>query len=217
MALPTGGHWLKLSLAAGLFSASLWAMNSLPLYCLGIALLTSCSPTVEKPDYKVLQKDGKYELRKYPDLAVVSAPMGAMDQRNTSFRSLFRYISGENEKQQKISMTSPVFMDEGNADAKAKGAMSFVMPKKVVQAGAPEPSEKQVALGKISGGTFAIIDFKGWRSKAKQQAAEKDLIAWVKAKGWKSQGSTFFAFYNPPWTPELLRQNEVWLKVETPD
>jgi len=141
--------------------------------------------------------------------------MPSMDKRNDSFRSLFRYISGDNKKQKKISMTSPVFMNEKIGAEKENGSMSFFLPKKVAENAPPQPSAEKVTLGKIDGGQFAVIEFNGWRDKAKQKAAQKELLKWVDTKGWKSDGPAFFAFYNPPWTPEILRQNEVWIAIKT--
>ena len=74
---------------------------------------------IEKPAYETIEKEGKFEIRKYEAIPVVSAPMDNMGQRDQSFRKLFQYISGANEKKQKIAMTSPVFM-EGKADDKGE-------------------------------------------------------------------------------------------------
>ena len=183
-----------------------------------IALISSCAVAIEKPDYEVIEREDTRELRKYADLPVVSAPMGGMNERNDSFGKLFKYISGENKPQQKVSMTSPVFMEGSPKDqAPAKsGTMSFLVPSEVAKAGTPDPTGQDVRLRKITGGTIATINFKGWREEAKRAAAVKKLQDWAKTKGWKAKGEPFFAIYDPPWTPEILRRNEVWLHVETP-
>ena len=43
-------------------------------------ILSSC--VIEKPDYKTLQKEGNFEVRKYAAIKVVSAPMKDMEKRN---------------------------------------------------------------------------------------------------------------------------------------
>ncbi len=181
-----------------------------------LILLSGAAFAIEKPDYQVLQKDGKLELRKYADLPVVSAPMAGMNQRNDSFGQLFQYISGANKDQQKIKMTSPVFMEGSHKDkAPAKsGTMSFLVPANIAKAGTPDPTGKEVRLAKIGGGTIAAIRFKGWKSEVARKSAIDDLRAWVKTRGWKADGQPFFAIYNPPWTPGFLRRNEVWLRVK---
>lgn len=184
-----------------------------------IALLSSCATAIEKPDYELLLKDDTKELRHYPDLPVVSTPMGGMEARNDSFGKLFRYISGNNEAEQKVEMTSPVFMEGSPKDeAPAKsGTMSFLIPSKVAKAGTPAPTGEEVALRQITGGTVATINFKGWRDEAKRELAIQKLVKWIASRGWKAKGEPFFAIYDPPWTPEILRTNEVWLRVEVPE
>ena len=183
------------------------------------ALLSSCATAIEKPDYELLLKDDTRELRKYDNLPVVSTPMGGMGERNDSFGKLFQYISGNNEGQQKVKMTSPVFM-EGSAKDKApakSGTMSFLIPSKVAKAGTPAPTGRDVQLKQITGGTIATINFKGWRDERKREVAVEKLRVWVDSKGWKAKGEPFFAIYDPPWIPELFRTNEVWLRVDTPE
>lgn len=178
--------------------------------------LALCSCAIEKPRYEVLAKEGSFELRKYPAMKIVSAPMASMGKRDDSFRKLFRYISGENAAQQKISMTAPVFMDEGAGKKPDQnpGVMSFMIPAKVVEQGAPAPAEKALEIKEIGRGIFAVFRFKGWNQAEKRQAASLALKNIIKQRKLKPIGEPFFAFYNPPWTPEFLRRNEVWQRVE---
>jgi hypothetical protein len=175
-----------------------------------------CSCAIEKPPYEVLAKDGSFELRKYPAIKIISAPMANMDKRDDSFRKLFRYISGENAAQQKISMTAPVFMSEGSGKKANQnpGVMSFMIPAKVVERGVPAPGEKVLEIKEIGQGTFAVFSFKGWNNAEQRQAASLALQDVIKQRKLKAISEPFFAFYNPPWTPEFLRRNEVWQRVE---
>jgi hypothetical protein len=61
----------------------------------------------ESAPYKVVRSDGQFELRDYPVLTVVETPM-ARDSNGSggSFNRLFRFITGGNEANQKISMTT---------------------------------------------------------------------------------------------------------------
>ena len=178
--------------------------------------LAVCSCAIEKPPYEVLAKEGSFELRKYPAIKIVSAPMANMDNRDVSFRKLFRYISGENAAKQKISMTAPVFMNEASEKTPEQnpGVMSFMIPAKVVEQGVPAPGEQALEIKEIGQGTFAVFRFKGWDQAAPRQAASLALQNVVKQRKLKPIGEPFFAFYDPPWTPELLRRNEVWQRVE---
>jgi DNA gyrase inhibitor GyrI len=181
------------------------------LYALLIASLTSCA--IEKPAYETVQKKGNFEVRTYAAIPIVSAPMADMEKRNDSFRQLFKYISGENDKKQKISMTAPVFVDD-TADAKKSGSMSFMIPAVVAKNGSPNPNAEGLAVEKIEGGTYAVLRFSGWDKEDKRTAATESLAKLITENKLNPKGKPFFAFYDPPWIPELLRQNEVWQKLK---
>jgi DNA gyrase inhibitor GyrI len=171
---------------------------------------------LEEPAHKELEKDGKFALREYEAIPVVSAPMDGMGERNDSFRKLFRYISGDNEAEQTIEMTSPVIMSDDPADKPdgTEGTMSFMIPAAVAKEGAPAPDGEDLSVSSISRGKFAVLRFKKWRSEDARKKAIEELLAWVEEKKLEPLGEPVFAFYDPPWTPELLRRNEVWLRVK---
>ncbi len=59
----------------------------------------------ESAEYKVVESDGKFEVREYPDLMLLATTTKLEAQgRDGSFMKLFRYISGVNVTKQKISM-----------------------------------------------------------------------------------------------------------------
>lgn len=164
----------------------------------------------ETAAYETIEKDGNFEIRRYEDLRVATTPMGG-DERNQSFGRLFRYISGENDGERKIEMTTPVFMP-GSADGSMR-EMQFVVPKAVAAAGAPDPRAKEVTLASVPGGRFAVLRFAGRLDKT--SAAEKfaELRAELEKRGLTPQGDPVFAGYDPPWTPGPLRRNEVLVRV----
>ncbi|MCE2960897.1 MAG: SOUL family heme-binding protein [Akkermansiaceae bacterium] len=181
------------------------------LFALLIATLTSCA--IEKPTYESVQKKGDFEVRKYAAIPIVSAPMQDMEKRDNSFRQLFKYISGENDKKQKISMTSPVFVNEA-ADSKKSGSMSFMIPSEVAKMGSPTPNAEGLAVAKIDGGSYAVLRFSGWDKEDNRKAASESLAKLIVENKLNPTGKPFFAFYDPPWIPEMLRQNEVWQMLE---
>jgi DNA gyrase inhibitor GyrI len=139
---------------------------------------------IEKPGYETIEKDGKFEVRKYEAIPVVSAPMDNMGQRDQSFRKLFQYISGANEKKQKIAMTSPVFM-EGKADDKGEnpnGRMSFVVPAAIAKTGTPQPDGEGLKTSEIKGGKVAVLRFSGWDNEANRKKAITDLSTFTTTK-----------------------------------
>ena len=63
----------------------------------------------------MVRSAGKFELRDYPALTVVETTMAQHRHgADGSFNRLFTFITGRNEAKQKIAMTTPVFMSEGN-------------------------------------------------------------------------------------------------------
>lgn len=164
----------------------------------------------ETAAYETIEKEGDFEIRRYEELRVVATTMSG-DERNQSFGRLFRYISGENDGEQKIEMTTPVFMP-GSADGSMR-EMQFVVPKTVAAAGAPDPKAKEVKLDRVPGGRFAALRFSGRLDQ--KRAAEKfaELRALLEKRGLVPQGDPIFAGYDPPWTPGPMRRNEVLVRV----
>ncbi|EMB15506.1 SOUL family heme-binding protein [Rhodopirellula europaea] len=177
----------------------------------------------ESAEYKVIESDGEFEIREYPDLMLVATKTKIDAQgRDGSFMKLFRYISGANEAEQKISMTTPVFMENDQADSEVQ--MGFVMPKEVAVEGVPSPTGPDVDVRKRTGGRFAVIRFPGKLDKKLAKESEAKLRAWMKSKGLtaaineddesnKTSGVEA-ASYDPPFTPAALRRNEVLIRLK---
>ena len=166
----------------------------------------------ESADYKVIESDGNIEIREYPDL-MLAATVSKMDSqgRDGSFMRLFRYISGANEGEQKIAMTTPVFMegDVGKSDV----SMGFVMPKEVAAEGVPEPKGDGVKIRKREGGRFAVIRFSGRLDSRVAKEQEAKLREWMKSRGLEGEPKAEAAGYDPPFTPGPLRRNEVLIRL----
>lgn len=168
----------------------------------------------ESAPYKVIESDGKIEIREYPDL-MLAATESKFEARGNdgSFMRLFRYISGDNESGQKIAMTTPVFMEPDNPEA--KGQMGFVMPESVTKAGAPEPKADNVTLRQRPGGRFAVIRFSGVMNAKKAEEQEVKLRDWLQQRGLQAEEKAERAGYDPPFTPGLLRRNEVLIRLQS--
>ncbi len=167
----------------------------------------------EGPAYEVISRTDGIEIRRYADVVGVVTPTATAGpgDRNSGFGRLFRYITGENEGGQKIAMTSPVLME---VDREANEiAMIFVMPRETVEGGVPSPTRESVSVRTIPGGKFAVLRFQGHRSREAQLEALATLREGIARRGWTAQGDPVFAYYDPPWTPEFLRRNEVMLRV----
>jgi hypothetical protein len=167
----------------------------------------------ESAEYAVLESDRSFEVREYPDLMMATTGMGVESQgEDGSFMRLFRYISGTNDANQKVAMTTPVFM-EPVAD-NGQGQMGFVVPKQVTEHGIPEPTNDSVRIKKRVGGRFAVIRFAGRINRESRTGAEQKLRTWMNDQGLIADGEAEVAGYDAPWTPGPLRRNEILIRCQ---
>jgi hypothetical protein len=172
-------------------------------------LLATSRAMTRTPRYKLLLKDGNFELRDYPHLTVVNAPMGGTGM-DSSFRKLFGYITGGNESSEKIAMTTPVLIGAAGGER----TMGFIMPDNVAAQGVPKPSDPTISLGQLDPGRFAVLRFNGEHSSANEAHAVETLMHWLTTRNLVAQGAPVIAYYDPPWTPVFLRRNEVMIPVQ---
>jgi len=163
----------------------------------------------ETPEYKVVRTDAKFEIRDYPALTLATTPMSG-DGMSGGFGQLFRFITGNNERAEKIEMTSPVLINT----SKDKKTMSFIMSKKVVEQGVPRPAGDTVTLSKVEAARVAAFRFSGSRTAENEKTAIETLTRWLTVQKIVRQGDPVFAYYDPPWTPAFLRRNEVMFRIE---
>lgn len=181
-------------------------MRLLPV--LLVALLpVNLMASYESPDYRTVSSEGSFEIRDYPSLTVVSAPMPHRGQ-DGAFMKLFRFIEGRNDRSEKIAMTTPVLMTGTES-----GTMSFIVPKAVAEKGVPSPSNPELNVIAKPAARYAVYRYSGSTKPAAAEAAAKKLLSWVAVKGLAAQGSPIFAYYDPPWTLWFLRRNEVLVRL----
>jgi DNA gyrase inhibitor GyrI len=186
------------------------------LICLALAVLAGlvsagCAAVragYDTAPYKVVRKDGNFELRTYPALVLAETPMR---NSNDGFRRLFRYISGNNAAKQKIAMTTPVYMTGENTNA----TMAFVMPKNMSASATPKPGEESVTIRETTGGQYAVWRFSGGRNGENEELALAALQSRLAQENMKSKGGPIFGYFDPPWTPSFVRRNEVMLRLAT--
>lgn len=167
----------------------------------------------ESAEYKVIESDKNIEIREYPDLMLAATDSKMDSQGNDgSFMRLFRYISGNNEAGQKISMTTPVFMEGDIGESEI--SMGFVMPKEVAVEGVPAPKSDGVQIRKRKGGRFAVIRFAGRLDSKLAKQQEAKLREWMKSRDLEGEQTVEAAGYDPPFTPGLLRRNEVLIRLK---
>lgn len=188
------------------------------LLCASIPVIAGCSvfgnSGVEIAPYKVLKKEGAFELRHYERMVLVTATMSeGIDNQRGSFYKLFDYISGENSQGREIPMTAPVFMDQEN---KKTEKMSFVLPYNYTMDMAPSPQDETVKLEEVKNYTVAVVTFSGLLKQDNITEHQIMLEEWIKSNGYKKTGSVKAAGYNPPFTIPAMRRNEVLISVIKP-
>jgi hypothetical protein len=164
----------------------------------------------ESARYAVVRTAGLFELRDYSALTVVETPMATPgNSADGSFSRLFRFISGQNQAQQKISMTTPVFM----SGATTNRSMAFVMPAKLQSDQVPAPTDPAVSVRTLPPQRFAVFRFSGSRTSVNESTALTKLQEWLASQSLPTNSAPIYAHFDPPWTPAFLRRNEVMLPV----
>jgi hypothetical protein len=156
----------------------------------------------EEQSYEVVQTKSDFEIRYYPPVMMAAY---VSDSNNSSgFRSLFRYISGSNQSQTKIAMTTPVHMEkqeQGNS-------MAFVLPKKFDPKTTPLPSDSQVKVYESKGGYYASMRYSGYTNEAKEKNYTAQLKTSLEKEGIQIAGLPKVFVYNSPFN-FMNRRNEI--------
>ena len=161
---------------------------------------------IEESKYNVVKSNEIYEIRKYSDRLAVQV---VNTNQNNSFRKLFNYISGNNETNEEIKMTTPVTQMEN----KGNMTMQFYLPSKFNKDNAPNPSRSDVEVVNIEGGYYAVIRYSG-RASDKNFIKHKEILEnELKKDNISIKSPAIKASYNSPFTLPMLRRNEAMFKV----
>jgi hypothetical protein len=192
--------------------------------------ITGEGMAIEEAKYSVITKDGNLELRQYePHFVAETIVEGDFDGvGNEGFRRLFKYISGENQKKQAISMTARVSQDASSEKIPMTAPVNqertgnqwriaFLMPSAYTLEKLPQPLDPKVLLKEIPARRMAAITYSGTWSKKRYDENKALLELFIKKQGLKSIGEPVFARYNPPFMPWFLRRNEVLIPVQGPE
>ena len=79
---------------------------------LGLIIISNAM-AVEEVEYKIIKNNEVYEIRKYSDRLAIET---LSTNQNSGFRKLFNYISGKNQKNEEIKMTTPVTQVKKNGN-----------------------------------------------------------------------------------------------------
>ena len=177
------------------------------LFCTLFIFPYSSVMAYEEKNYKVVIKNEIYEIRKYSDRLAVETMTSGID---SNFRKLFNYISGRNEKQEKINMTTPVTQVEKNGNM----SMQFYLPSKFNLKNVPNPSSEDVKIVSIKQGHFAVLRYSGRASDGNFLKHKKILEDELQKNNISILSPPIRATYDSPFTLPMNRRNEAMFKVK---
>ena len=169
---------------------------------------------IETPEYNLLEKEGKFELRVYNSF-VVARTRVKNDYREATvagFRKVANYIFGGNERQLSIAMTAPVISNVPNEEGVYN--IVFVMPREHTLSSLPAPNDNQVKVEEHNLGKTAVVRFGGWATKSRADYYKKELIEFLRKKEYVVKSEFFVAQYNSPWALPPFRKNEIIVSIE---
>ena len=165
--------------------------------------------------YKVERIIDGVEIRRY--LATVLATVRDLPD-SEAFRILFKFISGNNRSitgldrvaqtaagGQKIAMTVPVLS--------TGGSFSFVLPPSFSIDATPEPRDARSTVEEMPERRVAALRFSGVARERVVASRTSQLLETLARHGLRPRGTPFLMRYNPPFTPGLLRRNEVGIEL----
>jgi len=164
---------------------------------------------IEEAAYKVIMKEGDFELRQYEPITVAVTQESDIKGGN-GFNKLFDYINGNNQTSTKISMTAPVL---NNLEQKQL-SIAFIMPHHYDTRTLPAPLNTEIQLKEIPGRQVAAVIFSGNVNSEKIALKKKELSEWLRGKQISVTGLFELARYNPPFIPGFIKHNELLVEVQ---
>ena len=166
---------------------------------------------IERYPYVVKKKYKQFEIRNYETTLFTSVKLSTKGYKNSSskgFSILAGYIFGNNERNEKISMTSPVSMSLEDSMT-----MMFMVPNKFNKDNLPKPNVSGIEFKEEPAKTMAAIRFSGWANDAKIEKYKQQLKSALDAEGIKYSNRFYFFGYNAPYEV-FNRKNEVIVELQ---
>ena len=162
----------------------------------------------ETQEYQVIDQIDNAEIRFYPSAAMIK--VSAEQNRNNNFGKLFRYIAGNNQENQEIAMTTPVYVYDKNK------TMEFVLPKKYLSEGLPIPNDKDLEAYISNPKYFAAIRYSGYSNANKIEKHRNELKSILENNGLEIISDFYVLSYDAP-TKFYNRRNEILFEISYKD
>jgi effector-binding domain-containing protein len=196
-----------------------------------ITAFSTFAAAIEKPEYKVVFVDGAVEYRLYQSFIVAETEIIGLeswkDASNEGFRRLFKYITGDNNGEEKIAMTAPVQQSKIQAEdvvfnqaepltTKSGWKVGFMLPSSYSIVDAPMPEDERIEIRTVPEKLVAAIRYSGRWTTRNFDKYESRLMAALMEENIEILGESETAFYNPPFVPPFMRRNEILVEVASP-
>lgn len=197
-----------------------------------VLILGGGAMATEEPTYEVVRTYDEFELRRYASYLVAETEVEGdfAAAGNLAFRTLFRYISGDNHAAQSIAMTAPVTQAPSGKGQKIemtapvtqtplagadsrRHAIGFVMPASFTLDTLPRPNDPRVQIREVPSRLVAAHRYSGTWSEERYREHEKRLLDAVIREGLQPVGAPVFARYNSPFAVWFARRNEVLVDI----
>jgi hypothetical protein len=175
------------------------------LFHLFISVLLMAQSYQTQP-YQVVSTIDQIEIRYYPPAMKVQVESRLNNNRN--FNALFQYISGNNDRGEKIAMTTPVYME----NKKESQTMAFVLPAQYKDT-APQPKGEGVEIYQSKAGYYAAIRYGGYSNPRKVKQHTQQLNNALTQAKKKIIGQALVLSYDAPYK-FYNRRNEILLEIE---
>lgn len=179
----------------------------------------------ETPPYEVISKKEDYEVRRYEKYILakinyeVPKETDFFSKTGIGFYPLFKYITGKNQTETKISMTAPVIMQQNENETSIQRTMSFIMSPSTFKSLDQLPSAQHEGIEIIEESNsrdLACITFNMSMSTERLNEKEKELRDAAKRDGIElstNPKDVFYFGYNPPFTIPYFRRNEICIPI----
>jgi hypothetical protein len=165
---------------------------------------------IETYPYDVTKTYDNFEIRTYESTLFTSVKLSTKNYKESSskgFSILAGYIFGDNDRNEKIAMTSPVAMSLEDSMT-----MLFMVPKKFDKETLPQPNQSQIVFTEEPAKTVAAIAFKGWANDEKIETYKQQLKLALDKQGIAYTNRFYFLGYNAPYE-FFNRKNEVIVEL----
>ena len=160
---------------------------------------------IETQSYEVLKNIAGCEIRFYPPVMMAKY---SSDKGGSGFGKLFKYISGNNDGETKISMTTPVHMEKSESE----NSMAFVLPKSFNKENAPKPNDASLVVYESDSRHYAAIEYSGYTDEVKEKENTDKLKKILNEQNIEIVGDSKILVYNSPYKI-VFRRNEILIPI----